>query len=262
MNELDMVVRDGVARITFNRPDLLNAVPNAKWAMMGEFLEGVEYDPNVRCVLFSGVGDNFCAGGDVGEFAASVDLSDQKRAALWMETDRRTAKLFNVLHRMGQPVVVAARGYAAGGGLGLVGAADLVIASETTRLLAAQINIAAIPDTAVSYSLVQTIGVRRAKQFCLLGDVIDAQTALALNLVNWVVPDAELEARAEELVTRLSQKPRIATALTKASLNRAHRIALDEHIQQQTSDVGACVAEPDFRQRVRAFMARSQRPNS
>jgi len=125
-------------------------------------------------------------------------------------------------------------------------------------LLAAQINIGAIPDTAVSYSLVQTVGVRRAKQYCLLGDAIDAQTALAMDLVNWVVKDEELEQRAEALVARLVQAPRVATARTKASLNRAHRIALDEHIQQQTEDVGACVVESDFVERVTAFIAKSR----
>lgn len=259
MEELNMVVRDGVARITFNRPHLMNAVPNEHWETIGIFLEGVEDDPDVRCVLFSGIGPNFCSGGDVGQFADSVSLDARERAARWMSTDRRTARLLSVLHRMGQPVVVAARGWAAGGGLGLIGMADLVIVSETAKLLAAQINIGAIPDCAVSYALVQTVGVRRAKQFCLLGEPIDAQTALALDLVNWVVKDDELEQRAEAIVARVVQAPRVATALTKASLNRAHRIALDEHLQQETRDVGACVVEEDFVDRVTAFIEKSKR---
>src|SRR5438045_785660 len=135
MEELEMVVRDGVARITFNRPHMMNAVANENWETMGVFLEGIEDNPDVRCVLFSGVGPNFCSGGDVGQFADSVSLGPVERAAHWMSVDRRTARLFNVLHRMGQPVVVAARGWAAGGGLGLIGAADLVIVSETAKLL-------------------------------------------------------------------------------------------------------------------------------
>jgi 2-(1,2-epoxy-1,2-dihydrophenyl)acetyl-CoA isomerase len=253
---------DGVARFTLNRPDAMNALYDDEWAEFADLLGAVEPDPNVRCVLIDAVGPNFSAGGNVKEFASTLDLPSAERAALWMRSGRRASALFLLLHRMAQPCVVSVRGVVAGGGLGLALAADLVVASETTRFMPIQINIGAIPDAGVSYNLVRRIGTSRAMQYALLGDEIDAKTAAALGLANWVVPDADLEKKTEEIVGRISHGPQLATVRTKAAINQASHITAAEHFLQEARDIGACVSEAEFVQRIRAVLKRRKTPKT
>ena len=104
--------------------------------------------------------------------------------------------------------------------------------------------------------MVRSIGLKRAKQYGMLGDVMDAQTALAVGLVNWVVPDAELEARTDALVARLVKSPAAAMALTKHTFNAAWNESLGDHFVQEARDVAACVRAPDYTERVTAFLER------
>jgi 2-(1,2-epoxy-1,2-dihydrophenyl)acetyl-CoA isomerase len=256
MPELLLDIRANVARITINRPDSMNAMHSQLWPDMLELVREVEHNPEVRCILLSGAGANFCAGGDVKEFSTTIDMTPMERATFWMRSADRTNPLFVSLERIPQPVVVSCRGIAAGGGLGFVAAADLVIASETSRFFAAQIKLGAIPDSAVTYNLLRNVGVKRAKEYCFLGDTLDARTALDLGLINWVVPDDELEQRTDELLARLVKIPRIALARTKATINAAHTETLADHMVQEAHDVGACVREEDFSRNVRAFVER------
>jgi 2-(1,2-epoxy-1,2-dihydrophenyl)acetyl-CoA isomerase len=254
--DLLMDVHEGVARIRINRPQAMNAMRSDMWPAMAELVRGIEHDRAVRCVLITGVGANFCSGGDVKEFGTTVDLSAAERAQFWMRNADRTNALFLTLERIGQPVVVSVRGTAAGGGLALVAAADLAICSENAKFLAAQIKLGAIPDSGAGYNLVRSIGLKRAKQYGLLGDAFDAPTALAIGVVNWVVPDGELEARTDALLARLARTPPVAAARTKAELNAAHTRTLADHFAQEALDVGACVSEEAYGEAVRAFLAR------
>ena len=254
--ELKFDVCDGVAHITINRPEAMNAMSTRMWAAMLDLVQGVEHDASVRCLLLSGAGENFCSGGDVKEFSTTLNLSDAERARFWMRSADVTNTMFMVLERIPQPVVVSARGVGAGGGMALVAAADLCVASDNARFFAAQIKLGAIPDSGVSYNMVRSMGLKRAKQFGMLGEMMDAKTALDLGLVNWVVPDAELEARTAALVARLVKTPAKALALTKATFNNAWNESLGDHFLQEARDVGACVMAPDYPARVRAFVER------
>lgn len=251
-------VRDGVARITINRPALMNAMHRAMWSGMADLVRSIENEPDVRCVLITGAGDNFCAGGDVKEFSTTTDMSPRARGRFWAESGDKGNQLFQVLERAPQPIVVRVKGMAAGGGMALVAAADLAIAAEGSRYLAAQIKIGAIPDSALSYNLTKNVGPKRAKQYCFLGDIMDAATALEFGLVNWVVPEAELDARTEALVARIVKLPRTALARTKNAMNAAYRVSLADHLAQETLDIGACIEDPEYAERVTAFMNRSR----
>lgn len=256
MADLLFEVRDGVARITLNRPQVMNAMTSDMWPAVGEMIAQVEPREDVHCVLISGAGDNFCSGGDIQEFSSTVDMNPQARAVFWARSSDRTNWLFQLIERVPQTVVTSSRGVAAGGGLALVAAADLAIVSDTSRFLAAQIRIGAIPDSALGYNMVRSVGLKRAKQYGLLGDTFDAATALEMGLVNWVVKDAELEERTEALLARLVRNPRVAMARTKAELNFAHTRTLADHCVQESQDVAACISEPDYPERVRAFLER------
>ncbi|MFO1426362.1 MAG: enoyl-CoA hydratase-related protein [Steroidobacteraceae bacterium] len=256
MSDLQFEIRDGVARFTLNRPEARNAMPSAMYRDFARQLRRVEQDGSVRVILVTGAGKHFCAGGDVKEFASTVRLGDDERAAVMANMIDDANDYIQLLARMPQPVVVSARGMAVGGGLAIICAADLAIVSESCRMVVGQINIGGIPDACVSYNLVRLLGVRRAKQFCLLGDTIDAQAALDFGLVNWVVPDDELEARTEALVARLAKGPGLALGLTKAALNEAHTKTLAEHCAQEPLDVAACVRNDDFKRAVQAMVAK------
>lgn len=258
MSELLSDVSGGIARFTINRPQAMNAMPSQLWGDLADLVRGVEHDESVRVILITGAGDNFCAGGDVKEFSTTIDLDPANRAKFWMGSADRGNHLFQVLERVPQPVVVRVKGVAAGGGMAMVAAADLAIAGESSRFLAAQIKVGAVPDSALSYNLVRGVGPKRAKQYCFLGEMMEPQTALEMGLVNWVVPDAELDARTDALLTKLARMPRVALARTKAAMNVAHRISIADHLMQESQDIGACVSEPDFVERVRGFINRSR----
>ena len=254
MSDVLFEIRDNVARITLNRPQAMNALQSRNWGEMAEMLRDVEHDDAVRCVPISGAGGNFCAGGDVKEFSTTTSLTPKQRAARWMRSADANNALFLLIERIPQPVVASVRGVAAGGGMSLVAAADLAIAAEGSRFIAAQIKIGAIPDSAASYNLVQSIGVKRAKQYGFLGDVMDATTARDIGLLNWVVPEDALEAETEALVTRLKKMPRVALMRTKNAMNVANRVSLADHVFQEALDVGACVSEDDYVRNVAAFI--------
>jgi 2-(1,2-epoxy-1,2-dihydrophenyl)acetyl-CoA isomerase len=257
-DELLFEITESVARITINRPDALNAMKVAMWAGMLKFVQEIEHNSDIRVLVLSGSGKNFCSGADIAEFAQALHMPRPRLAVHFKQQADTINPLFVTLERIPQPVIASVRGIAAGGGLGLVAGSDLIIASETSRFFAAQIKLGAIPDSAVSFNLRRAIGIKKAKQYCLLGDEMDAQTAMDLGLVNWVVPDGRLEEETEKLAARLARMPSIAIARTKATLNDSFRNTLTDHFLDEALDVGRCVSQPDFADKVRAFMDRKR----
>ena len=257
MSDALIFEKDGpVVRITINRPHAMNAMKNGMWESIGDMLRSIEFDPTVRVVQISGAGDNFCAGGDVKEFSQTLGMDDVERANHWMTSGDKGNQMFAIMERIPQPVVARVRGMAAGGGLAIVSASDLAIAADNARFLAAQIRIGVIPDSALSYNLVRNVGPRRAKEICYLGDIFDAATARDIGLINRVVPEEELDQVTEEIVQRLAATPQEALGRTKRAMNIAHRISVQDHLAQETIDIGAVVSHPDYAERVTAFMNR------
>jgi 2-(1,2-epoxy-1,2-dihydrophenyl)acetyl-CoA isomerase len=257
-DELNFKVEGGVARVTINRPSAYNAMKISMWAEMLRFVQEIEHNSQVRVLVLAGAGKHFCSGADVNEFAQTVDMPPQDLATHWMRQADIINPLFVTLERIPQPVIASVRGVAAGGGLGLVAGSDLIVASETARFFAAQIKLGAIPDSAVSFNLRRAIGIKKAKQYCLLGDEMDARTAMELGLVNWVVADAQLEEETYQLAARLEKMPPVAIARTKATLNKSFQNSLTEHFLDEAQDVGRCVSHPDFARNVRAFVDRKR----
>lgn len=257
-DDLLFEIKDSVARITINRPGTYNAMRATMWGGMLAFVQEIEHNPDIRVLVLCGSGRNFCSGADVTEFAETAHMPPQQLATHFMRQADTINPLFITLERIPQPVIASVRGIAAGGGLGLVAGADLIIASETSRFFSAQIKLGAIPNSAVSFNLRRSIGIKRAKQYCLLGEEMDAQTAMKLGLVNWVVGDDELEEETEKLAARLARMPRVAIARTKAALNDLFHNTLSDHFLDEALDVGRCVSHPDFAVNVRAFMDRKR----
>jgi 2-(1,2-epoxy-1,2-dihydrophenyl)acetyl-CoA isomerase len=165
----------------------------------------------------------------------------------------RAGRISAAIARLPQAVIVAARGYSVGAGLSIVAAADLAIASENAQFVLAHINLGMSPDGGASFFLPRQVGLKRAKQIALLGDAISAQEASAMGLVNWVVPDAELDQRAQELAQRLAAAPAAAVAEIKALFGRTFEGDLDAQIAAENESLRNCALTPDFAEGLRAL---------
>lgn len=242
-----------VARITFNRPHVRNALTTGMVTTMREFLKKVEHDPSVRVVVMTGAGDHFMAGGDVGGFARALDATGEERRADFEQRAGVAMSLFAVMERLPKPIIAKVRGAVAGASVGWVAASDFVLVSDTALFIIAHIVLGTSPDGAVTWHLPRAVGLRKAKEMALLGDRMSAQEAVEFGLANRVVPDADLDAETEKLIARLAKAPSYAIGRTKLLLNKAFSNSLDTQMQLEAESFGACAGTEDFAEGVRAF---------
>jgi 2-(1,2-epoxy-1,2-dihydrophenyl)acetyl-CoA isomerase len=213
-------IEDGVAVLTMNRPDSLNAMSDDMLAAMLEALNRLAMDDNVGCIVLTGAGRGFCAGGDVKSMAEGKELAaatlEGKVAKLRhaMETSR-------LLHEMPKPTVAMMRGPAAGAGLSLGLACDLRIVSDTLKMVTAFANVGYSGDFGGSWYLSRMVGTAKARELYYLSPVVTADEALKLNIVNKVVADDQLEAEAMAVAKKLASGPRIALGYIKKNMNAA-----------------------------------------
>ncbi|MHB8693660.1 MAG: enoyl-CoA hydratase/isomerase family protein [Solirubrobacteraceae bacterium] len=223
-------LRGSVAHVQLNRPQAANA-------MNLELLDGLRAalltchgDRRVRAVLLTGAGANFCAGGDVREFAAQRTNLDAHLRNATALLHAATTTMINLQ----APVITAVQGHAAGGGgIGLVCSSDIVLAGESARFIQGAIRVGMVPDAGSTVTLTRLIGQRRALELALTNRALDAQEALALGLINEVVPDAGLAARALELAEDLAQGPTRALAAAKRLIwHGAGRSIEDAYVEE------------------------------
>ena len=202
-------VRDGVATLTLNRPDVLNAIHNDLVAELADHAEAAARDPNVWVVVVRGTGRAFCSGMD--RKALSTGKIGEAFYRHWIRG-------LNCLEDMDKLVVGVLHGYSIGGGLQLAVACDLRLATEDAVLGLGATRHGLIPDGSVM-RLARIVGLGRAKELTLLNDHITPQTALAMGLVNWVVPAAQVEAKLREIVEKAYHASRTATGHAKRLLH-------------------------------------------
>lgn len=246
-------VRDGIARITLNRPGALNALDREMIEDLRRITAAVEVDPDVRAVLVRGAGDHFMAGGDLKWFRDQLALPPRERQPLFERLIADVHASVLQIKRCPVPVVVAVQGAVAGFGLSLMLAADLAVAADSAYFTLAYRHIGLSPDGGATWSLPRIVGLRRAMEIALLGDRFDAARALELGLVNRVVPAAGLEEAAETLVRRLAEGPRAALAHTKALLNQSFTTSLESQLHGEQRAFAASAVEPDFAEGLAAF---------
>lgn len=206
---------DGVAHLRLNRPDAANGLDMAMLKGLHEVVMRIHGDSRVRCVLLTGEGKNFCAGGDVHVFLdKGADLPDYIRVATsYLQI------IAGLLMHLNAPVVAAVQGFAAGGGgMGLVCSSDMVIAGASAKFLAGATRVAMVPDAGVSVTLTQLVGLRKAMEILMLNPVITSGEALAMGLINRVVPDDQLLQEGLALARQLAQGAPAALAATKRLL--------------------------------------------
>jgi 2-(1,2-epoxy-1,2-dihydrophenyl)acetyl-CoA isomerase len=213
----------GVLTLTLNRPQARNAMSEGMNQALGQQLAAAELNPEVRCVVLTGAGQGFCAGGDVkgmnernasGGRPASID----EQIATQRINQRATAgKLF----KMAKPTIAALPGAAAGAGLSLALACDLRIMARTAILTTAFARVGLAGDYGGTYFLTQLVGSAKAREMYFLSDRVSADEALRLGLANWVVEPDELAAKTAEIAKRLASGPAVCFRYMKENLNRA-----------------------------------------
>jgi 2-(1,2-epoxy-1,2-dihydrophenyl)acetyl-CoA isomerase len=225
-NDLTGTVEDGVAVIVMNRPERRNALSGGMLTALSAALADCESDPAVACVVLTGAGGAFCAGGDVkgmadgtgggSTAAAGADLDSRIHAQRLSQ--RGTA---GKLYKMPKPTLAAIPGAAAGAGLSLALACDLRIAADTAVMTTAFAKVGFSGDYGGTYFLSQLVGSAKARELYYLSDRIDMKEAHRLGLVNWVVPPDQLHAETLKIAHRLAKGPRVAYRYMKENLNRA-----------------------------------------
>lgn len=242
----------GVATIRLNRPEVMNAMDADTMIQLRAAAELVQRDPAVRVIVIRGEGGAFCAGGDVALFHERID----ELPTLVQRLGREMHFAFWALRRAPKPVVAVVHGAVAGAGFSLLCAADLALAADDTRFTLAYANIGASPDGGSTYFLPRLVGYKRAMQLALLPDAFDAQTALALGLVNWVVPSNALTHEAERVVARLAAGPTRAYGEAKQLLNASHERGMEAQMEAELEAFARCAVTEDLREAVAAFVGK------
>ena len=255
MNDTVLLDIDGgVATLTLNRPEALNALDRTMNEALVQRMAQMERDASVRCVVIRGAGDNFMAGGDLKLFYSMRDLDPAERRSQAEQFIHEMHPAMISLRRMPKPVLASVRGAAAGFGVSLVMGCDLAIAADDAFFTLAYCHIGASPDGSSTYTLPRMVGLKRAMELALLGERFDAKTAEAYGLINRVVPATELDAETAKLAQRLAAGPTQAYANTKALLNRSVRSSFEEQLQAELEAFGECTTTEDFVEGVRAFV--------
>jgi enoyl-CoA hydratase len=239
--------RERVAIITINRPEKRNAL-NIKTREEGAaVLEELSADETIRVVVFTGAGDKaFIAGADIAEF--------QGRTAITQREVMLGRSLFTAIDNFPKPVIAMVNGYCLGGGCELALSCDLRIASDRASFGQPEINLGIIPGGGGTQRLTRLVGEGKAMELILTGDIIDAQTAYNLGLVNMVVPAADLEARTMELASRIAEKSPVALRMAKEAVKLASRSNLDEGLRREVDLFALCFSSQDKDEGVSAFL--------
>jgi 2-(1,2-epoxy-1,2-dihydrophenyl)acetyl-CoA isomerase len=242
-------VADGVATLTFNRPDKRNAFNEAMAAETLDALKQAERDAAVRALIVTGAGAGFCAGQDLDVVRARSEPIEF-RAHLFKTYNAIVLRL----RALEKPVLAAVNGAAAGAGWGIALACDLRYAAEGAKFRLAFGAIGLAPDSGTSFFLARTIGLGRALELAYTNDVVSAPDALALGLVNKVFPEAELLPATRALAARLAQGPTRAYGLAKRAMNRALAVGLEEALDYEAHLQAIAGRSADYREGVAAFL--------
>ena len=247
-------IRDHVGHITLNRPQSGNGITLELARELAEAALACESDPSVRAVLLCGAGGHFCVGGDLKAFAAErANISAYLR-----QTTTHLHLAITRLARMNAPVLAQVHGAAAGGGFSLACACDLVLAAESATFVIAYSRIGLPPDGGSTYFLPRLVGFRRAMELALLHPRLSAQEARDYGIINKVVPDAELAARAQELAQTLAAGPLHAFGMTKKMFHRGWSESLEAQLELESEAIALAAAGPEGREGIASFLEKRQ----
>jgi 2-(1,2-epoxy-1,2-dihydrophenyl)acetyl-CoA isomerase len=244
-------VTQGVAKITLNRPEVLNAIHAEMSGELQDALTHATRDSEIRALLITGAGRGFCAGQDLDEVKPGSSVKDFAAHARKVYTP-----LVKGLRTIEKPVVCAVNGVAAGAGANLALACDLVLAAEEASFVQAFAKIGLVPDTGGSFFLPRLVGLARAIALTMLGEKITATQAVEIGLIHRVCPAATLLEDATKLATQLATQPTVGLGLTKRLLNASLVNDLDAQLALEAELQGTAGRSADYAEGVAAFLAK------
>ena len=240
--------RERIGFLTFNRPKVLNALNRKTMEELNSVLALVREDDDVRVLILTGAGEkSFVAGADIGELAVQTPISAKERSSFGQ----------SVLHRLemlGKPSIAAINGFALGGGCEVALACSIRLASKTARLGQPEVKLGIIPGYGGSQKLARLCGKGMAHELCLTGEIISADEALRIGLVNHVYEPAELLPAAEALAKKIIANAPLAVKFTIEAIERGAEMPQEEGQYLETALFGLCVATEDMREGTRAFL--------
>lgn len=249
-------VSDGIATLTFNRPEVMNALTFEVYAQLRDLFETLRFDDAVRAIVLTGTGDDFCSGGDVYEIIGELLKRDLKGH---LEFTRMTGAVVQNMRLLDKPIIAAVNGMTAGAGAVIALAADLRIASEKARFafLFTKVGLTGA-DMGAGYLLPRIVGLGRASELLMLGDTIDAATAERYGLVNRVVFHNDLLPSANAWAKRLAQGPTFAISMTKHMINHELSMDLVSAIEAEAQAQALMLMGDDHRRFFEAFKAKEK----
>ncbi len=247
---------EGIATLTFNRPEVLNALTFEVYAQFRDLLEALRYDDAVKVLVLTGAGDAFCSGGDVHAIIGALLDRDVKDHLAFT---RMTGAVVQNMRLLDKPIIAALNGITAGAGAVIALASDLRIASERARFafLFTKVGLAGV-DMGSGYLLPRIVGMGRASELLMLGDTVDAPTADRYGLVNRVVPHDDLMPAAYEWAKRLAQGPTQALSMTKRMINSEWNMDLVSALEGEAQAQALMLMGEDHRTFYEAFKAKEK----
>lgn len=257
--DLKVEVKNRVGILTMNRPDKLNALTTEMNEAAVQALERFAADPEVGCVILTGEGRGFCAGGDVSAMHAGVEIAG-RGATLENNIDalRRRHAFPWLLHQLIKPTLAVVNGPAAGAGLGLALSCDIRLASEQARLGTAYARIAYGGDYGTTWQLTRLVGPAKAKELFFLPDMLDAAEALRLGLVNRVFPHERLWEESLAIAERIARGPSLSYRYMKANINAAVTTDFRTLLDREAETHLRCGQTADHAEGVAAFMEKRE----
>ncbi len=239
-----------IAYVTLNRPKVLNALNRRTWKELRAAFEEAQEDPTVRGVILTGAGDKaFIAGADISELAKVTAVEAEQSSSYGQA-------VLNLIENLGKPVIAAINGFALGGGCETAMACTIRIASETARFGQPEVALGVLPGGGGTQRLPRLVGKGRALQLILSGEMITAQEAWRIGLVNEVVPATELVKRAEAILQKIFSNAPIAVKYSLEAVNKGLEASLDEGLSLEASLFGLCAGTEDKKEGTQAFLAK------
>ena len=240
--------RDRIGFITFNRPKVLNALNHKTLEELRDALLSARDDEDVRVLILTGAGEkSFVAGADIGELAVQTPVGGKETAAFGQSVLR-------LLETIGKPVIAAINGFALGGGCEVALACSMRLASKSAKLGQPEVKLGIMPGYGGSQRLTRLCGTGVALEMCLTGEMISAEEALRIGLVNHVYEPAELMPAAEALAKKIIANAPLSVKYTLEAIERGTAMPLEEGQYLETALFGLCAATEDMREGTRAFL--------
>jgi len=242
---------EGVAFITLNRPDVLNAVNEKMGQELLDSLRAAERDSEVRCVVITGKGRAFCAGEDIRDLRGDYERGVNPK--LGQRLLHKYNPIIRRIRHMEKPVIAAVNGVAAGAGAGIAYSCDLRIASDTAKFIQAFIRVGLAPDSGTSFFLPRLVGFSKAMELSLTGEELSSKDAERFGLVSKVVPTDQLMSTTKDIAIKLATGPTKAIGLTKRALNKSISADLETVLQYESYIQEIAGATSDHIEAVKAF---------